>query len=467
MNTTTPTDHPEILKQLYASGRCRPGFVVSNLGAATGTSPELATLAAASLLGGIAGPETAILGSADNPISPAFNLIVVGHDDAGWQRLQRLLLAPIESLQSRLREMSRAVKPDRLLAAADGRGFKDETAVLFSAVGREFNDDLPSTLTQNLRASRALRLPSVLLTSPDPDTFIKGIAEILDRQVSLVYPTGRLFEELGRMSPSRAWLDLLGKIVNALDGHDDHFDKIHPNEGYGRLAIFKATLMMTCSHSQVVQAMGGTNPDVQRLMQQILVVRPSFRQPDPISDREQLRGGFGRYTHVAGEMLSSRRGREGFQFKVKKPDYELLMEYTSYLQSTLPRLVGVPNCDWVLDLPWKLAWTMMSLEGLKTGDCCVPYAIHVANCVIGEHATFSREEGRKLKLQAEESARRVLLGKLEKLGPCTFRELSRTFRIQRKAIYEPVLEGLVSDGLVVLKENCYTLTNQPGPKEGA
>lgn len=468
MNSPSPPEQPEILKKLYACGRCRPGFAVLALGAATGTSPEMATLAAASLLGGIAGIEASVLGPADNPISPRFNLIVVGRDDAGWQRLQRLVLAPIESLQASLREMSHAVKPDRLDSLKNKPGSTDRTAEIHSAVGREFDNHQPFSLTQDLRASTALKLPSVLLNSPAPDAFTRGIAEILDQQVSLVYPTGRLFEELGRMIPSRQWLELLGRIVNAIEGHDDFFDRLQPSEGYGRLASLKATLMMTCSHGQAVQAMGATNPEVQRLMQQCLIVRPTFRKPHLISDREYLRGGYARYTDVAAEVLSSRRVGAGAQFKVVAADYELLMEYTSYLQSILPRGVGLPKCDWVLDLPWKIAWAMMSLEGRSTpGDFCIPYAIHVANQVLLEHAAFSREESKKLKLQEEESARRVLLEKLARIGPCRLRQLMRTFRVQRKALYGPVLDGLISDGLVVQKENCFELAPPAEAKEVA
>ena len=270
------------------------------------------------------------------------------------------------------------------------------------------------------------------------------------------------------MIPSRQWLDLLGRIVNALEGHDDFFDRLHANEGYGRLASLKATLMMTCSHGQAVQAMGASNPEVQRLMQQCLVVRPNFCKPDPITDREYLRGGYGRYTDVASNVLSSRRVGGGAQFKVNAADYELLLEYTSYMQSVLPRGVGLPKCDWVLDLPWKLAWALMSLEGRRNpGDSCIPYAIHVANEVLIEHAAFCREEGRKLKLQQEENVRRVVLEKLARLGPCQLRQLMRTFRVQRKALYAPVLDGLISDGLVVRKENCYALAVPAEAKEVA
>jgi len=468
MNTTTPIDQPEIIKKLYASGRCRAGIAVASLGAATGTSAELATLAAASLLGGIAGGDACVFGPADNPVSPRFNLLVVGREDPGWLRLQRLLLAPIESLQSSLREMSRAVKPDRLDAVDNKPNSRDRTAEIHAAVGHEFDNSQPFSLTQDLRASTAIRLPSVLLKSPTPDVFNRGIAEILDQQVTLAFPAGRLFEELGRMIPSRQWLDLLGKIVNALEGHDDFFDRLHPNEGYGRLAALKATLMMTCSHGQAVQAMGASNPEIQRLMQQSLVVRPTFGKPHPISDREFLRGGYKLYTDAAADVLSSRRVGAGAQFKVNAADYELLMEYTSYMQSVLPREGGLPKCDWVLDLPWKLAWALMSLEGRRNpGDSCIPYAIHVADRVLLEHAAFSREEGKKLKQQEEQSARHALLDKLARLGPCPLRKLVRTFRVQRKALYAPVLDGLISDGLVVQKENCYALTERAGRKAHA
>jgi len=275
-------------------------------------------------------------------------------------------------------------------------------------------------------------------------------------------------DQIGAPTPAALIADVTAQIVNALEGHDDFFDRLHPNEGYGRLATLKATLMMTCSHGQAVQAMGASNPEVQRLMQHCLVVRPNFCKPHPISDREYLRGGYGRYTDVAADVLSSRRVGAGAQFKVVAADYELLMEYTSYVQSILPRVEGLPKCDWVLDFPWKLAWALMSLEGRRNpGDSCIPYAIHVAHQALLEHAAFSREEGKKLKQQEEESARRVLLDKLARIGPCPFRRLVRTFRVQRKALYAPVLDGLISDGLVVRKENRYALAVPAEAKEVA
>ena len=438
-----------------------------SLAASTGTSPESAALSSAALLGGIAGPDAHILGPADNPVGPNFNLLVTGGEDASWQRLQQLILGPVESLQARLRVMSRAVHPERVAEIENRRGAKNITQELHAAVGREFPDNgLPLGPLDGLRANVALRQPSVLLSSPSPEIFKQGVEEVLDRHVLITYTAGLLFEELARLAPSRQWLDLLKTIVAALDGHDDRFERTHTNEGYGRLAALRATLLMTCKESQAVQAMGSSNSEVQRLLSQCLVLRPRFGTPAVSESREYLRGGFGAYTAAATDVLSSRRSGDGVQFKVTDADYELLVGYTAYLQSVLPKVQSLPQQAWALDLPWKISWAMMVLKGkMEPGDWCVPYAIHVAHTALLEHSAFSRQEHKKLQDREEERARLVMLNKLAKLGPCQLRQLLRTFKVQRKALYEPVLDGLISEGLIVREGSRYALAVPAEAKE--
>jgi len=470
MNTTTtpPADHPEILKKLYGSGRCRAGFAVKSLASATGSSPELAGLAVAGLLGGIAGPDGHILGPADNQISPDVNVIVAGAEDAAWRRLQELILKPVESLQSRLREMGRAVDPVRVAELEHMRESKDATIKLHGIAGQELSKPLPFGPLDNTRGRIALRLSSVLLRSPSPEVFRKGVEEILDRHATIVYPDSRIFAELSRLAPPRQWQELLKLIVDALEGHDERFDRIDANEGFGRLAALKAVLLLTCSEAQAAQAMGSTNPELRRLMQQSLVVRPGYCKPLPRANREYLRGGYSAYTDAVTSVLASRRSGKGMQFKVSDEDYQLLTEYTGYMESLLPTCTTLPQRAWVSDLAWKISWAMMAVKGMaEPGGWCVPYGIHVAHSAICEHTAFCAQEQKKQHALQDESARRLMLNRIERLGPCHWRVLARTLRVQRRELFAPVLEGLVSEGLVVCEDDRYALAAPAKAKEVA
>lgn len=182
MNTEPPAQGLEIMKKIYAGGRCGPGWAVIALASATSCSAEMSALAVAAVLGGIAGPDAHILGPADNPISPAFNTFVAGSDNSAFLNLQMLVLEPVQALLSRLRQMSQIVEPDHLLIQRKPLQKPNQTEELLKIVGKEINTKgFQLGPLHDVRASQALGQPSILRNSPAPEVFRTGIEKILNQ----------------------------------------------------------------------------------------------------------------------------------------------------------------------------------------------------------------------------------------------------------------------------------------------
>jgi hypothetical protein len=60
-------------------------------------------------------------------------------------------------------------------------------------------------------------------------------------------------------------------------------------------------------------------------------------------------------------------------------------------------------------------------------------------------------------------ARAVMLQKLS-AGPCMFRDLLRKYSVQRRDVHQPVLNELVSDGLIRLRGDGYLELSEAGRK---
>jgi hypothetical protein len=152
---------------------------------------------------------------------------------------------------------------------------------------------------------------------------------------------------------------------------------------------------------------------------------------------------------------------------VSEADYELLVGFTDHVQSELPLCKSMPQHSWVVDLPWKLSWAMMTFQQSNEPDWCVPYAIHVAHLILAEHSKFRRQEQELKNRRDEERTRLTLLKKIERLGPCPLRQLLRTFSVQRKELYTPVLDALISDGLILCDSGQYMLAAPTKPTQEA
>jgi hypothetical protein len=171
-----------------------PGHVIGALAVAAGVSALEAAVGVASVIGGIGGPNTGVIGPAGEFIHGGVSLIVAGRDDPSWRRAQELLLEPVMACQRVLRQVSQAAGPERL----DHLQFSPAVDGTQDIVGESKAGifDLRPTLTNYVDDKRhiaVLRTPTFLLRSPDLNTFSKAASEIMDGSILAFYPEGELF----------------------------------------------------------------------------------------------------------------------------------------------------------------------------------------------------------------------------------------------------------------------------------
>jgi hypothetical protein len=465
--TADDRDLPDVLKKVY-SANCRPGAAILSLASASGMGVEDAALAATALLGGIGGTLSAIAGPADNRIIPGFNLVVAGVDDPGWGRLLQMLLEPIADGQRLIRNIGRAAIPQRLATAPDANSKEDRTAKLLEMGDHDLwrLKSASKEVMKELRGAQTLRLTSLVLSSPAPDVFERGLEELLDRQALVTYPTGRLLDEVLRVAPNRRWLELLTMINAALDGQDVPFKSTHADEGCGRLAQLEATLFVACSTSTASHFLRSTQPDIETLRSNCLVVPSRLGDPRPRCDRQYMCTGYERYCETVSEIFGARRSGKSKSYRPNDFEYALLREYSEFIEPDLRQCVTVPRRGWLLDLPSKVVWALTQLN--SHGDypnSIVPFAIHVAHTAVMKSHGFIEAERSKFQALEIERRQKAVLERMAQLGQCRLRELVRTFRYQRKEHFLPLLEDLELKGEIVRIGDLYALPEKSAGAE--
>ena len=457
MNTKSTLETPEVLKRIYDQ-KLVPGSAIAGLAAGTGTSYTLAGLAISSTLGGLAGPSAFVEGPLGEPVHPGLNLLVAGHDPQ-WHRLQRVVLGAVERLQRQLREIGQTSTQDSVTKKPFEDGNRNLGREIRESFDKHLFEDSPvGSILDHARPDVALRLPSLVMNSPTPETFAKGVEEILDREVAVYYPHGSLFEELNKFSPSRRWHQFLGQLVQAMEGSDASFQPICENSGFGSLAALRASLFMTCDGAHIRAALASNNSDVQRLLRQCLIIRPNRWSTAPSIRPLELKGGYATYRDAVRNVIADRRCGQSFQFTVDAAGYDILRQYDDYLHSKAST-GDLPGHPWVMDLHWKIMWSMKMLYRRSADNASAGMAIHLAHCAVKEHLALVSEERQKHETQAAEKARQIMLTKLRELGDITVRELLRTYNSQRKELHLPILDTLIQEGLVTQTGNLIALAD--------
>jgi len=160
--------------------------------------------------------------------------------------------------------------------------------------------------------------------------------------------------------------------------------------------------------------------------------------------------------------MANRRCRQSYQLTVDAAGYDILRQYDDYLHSKAST-GDLPGHSWVMDLHWKIMWSMKVLYRHAADNASAGMAIHLTHCAIKEHLALVSEEQQKHETQAAEKARQIMLTKLRDLGDITVRDLLRTYNSQRKELHRPVLDSLIQEGLVTQTGNLIALADTTKP----
>ena len=424
----------------------KPGYTIGALAFASGTDFVDAALGLATILGGIAGPHGGIDGPAGDLIHPGINLITAGRDHAPWRGLEELLLAPVDTCQRMLRNLSHATGPDRLdhmefAHVGDHTGDIAETsnAGLVRTPGRpEYVDER--------RHLSILRTPSFLLRAPNGETLVKALPEVLDAHAFLVYED--LFAKL-LAEDAKEKHRLSTYLPSAVTGRDE-FVARDKRSGPGGLDTVRANLLITTTREQIGEALASDHAAVQTLLRHSVLLDPASTGPTAPMDLQNVRWGYQAYYRTVKEVIDARRAGSGFQIGIKPEAAAALHAFTGELQEWCRHLPAhlQPYFSGTLSLPYRLHWVFVAtIAPREIDEWVLPFTQFATRQVLARQQQLL--DG--LLTDAEHlEHRRARVAMLWKLSdkPLSMRDLLRRHTVQRRDVHEPVLNELVSENLV-------------------
>ena len=432
------------------------GCTIKGLSLFSDTAPAVVALAATSVLGGLAGPQSGISDRYHSVLArTGFSGLVMGLDNPEWCSCQQVLLGPVEAAARQLRELSQTVDQNEMERVRSGKPdvFSTQRLIehLKNPASHDDGDDW--SVINGKRAFSVLRQPTLALCAPTPDSFVAGAEEALDGEVLVTYPDGSLLPHLLDRKAERQWTKFGDSLADAVAGGARVFSK--PKKyGTSRVWPIRTTLFSTCSRRQLEAALFSEVQAVQRLLQGCWIIDPS-----------QERGTWGKvdpnvigwackaYREAVDRIVPARRSGQGLSFEIPWPVQEKLMTGIQKLQTEIVANISpelMPFFRRWRSLPYQILWTLIVLTtNTDDSDAHIPTTLYLTKSLLmGQHdllqMIINDERARR---QAQ--ARELMLGKLTLCGPCSFRELMHHYSVQRKELHAPVLRELIVEGKVI------------------
>jgi len=435
-----------------------PGYTIASIAVVAGISFEHAALAMATLLGAVAGPSAGILGPAGELINPGLNSLFAGADNRSWASAQELLIEPLTACQRMFRELSRATAPQRLDYLQFSRFTADRTNDIVDRSKADVfrGDPGPAEYVCEDRHFVPLRLPTFLLLSPDVDTFQAAMDEVLDRWPLILDPAGRMFAELLKnKAPAKGQPGLAALIAAALLGHDSIFANVDGRYGPGRAEVVKAHFFSTCSRQQFLDALDSDNPDVQHILQHSVIVDADASIPTGKKMvLQDMQWGYANFYERVKQDLNARRAGTGLQYKLQPQEAQALHDFSGELRDwcgNLPEALR-PFFRDILSLPYRIHWAILtSLCRSESDRWCLPFTLHATRALLEGQRKVLAETLTAADHQEHERARLAMMLKLLD-EPLMFRDLLRRYSLQRRDVHQPVLNELLGEGLVRLRD---------------
>ena len=345
-------------------------------------------------------------------------------------------------------------KPSRWL---DHRQFShtyDPTAAVIERSQEGFTSG--TTHVPENRDISVLRTPTFVLTSPDLDTLMKAMPEVLDASPLITYGD-ELFSRLGQKRVGKT--SLVSHLSAAVSGCDQRFDR-DQRIGPGRIELVKAHVLITSTRDQLSDALAA---DVFSAILRRSLLLDIQGSPDEVP-AENIRYGYSTYYHAIKEVLDARRRGTGLRLAVKPEVASALHDLTGELHDWWEAVPGrlQPFFADILSLPYRLHWAFLATLASRESDQWVlPFTISTTRELLERQMHLLEELITSGEVDEHHRARVIMLKKLSD-GPCLFRSLLRRYSNQRRDVHEPVLNELVQDGLIHLRDDGYLELSEAG-----
>ena len=220
--------------------------------------------------------------------------------------------------------------------------------------------------------------------------------------------------------------------------------------------MVKANLFISASRDEIATALSSDDPGGRRLLQACIFAL-SPRDPYRFQLKpEYLRPGYTAYCAGVDKLLGLRRNGSSYSVDFKT-DLSKRVEHSAtmirnWCVDLPPRLQ--PYFAHTSSLPHRVAWALLATLCPGEDDQWIaPFIQFFIDHVLTTQKDFLEAQMLAAEDAREQHARQVMLQKLASSGPCLLRVLLRRYSNQRRELHQPVLDSLVSEGLVRRRED--------------
>jgi hypothetical protein len=431
--------------------------VLAQLALAMGLRPEPLWTYLASVLGGLGGPFAKIHGLLGEALDPSIPLILSVQHPGRARHLQQLALGPAINFNDWRRRHMAALDP--VWYAEDlsslSKGIRQYHAGLVELL--QHPDGWGDDIAQHRRKLLEIRQnyqPSLLLSSPTPETFDKIRATVMDASPLITDPGGDVIRRCLYPGKDRqSWIDMMAKLVAGARGG---FDETTANPASGPPSMGGALRQRTPFVIHLPHELAGLtlcDPHTANLLE-VAVLIPTETidtefDPQNLADAKSA---LLRYHRAIEEVLWARTDNGGVNFSIERWSGEFgrgcrqLEEKIDSQPSEVRRL-----CGGLHDLPHRLLFAGLLLRDSshRGVEDLVPGVLLTADWCVNQQISLIREALREQERRSLLDAAIAMVKKLEELPrPCKLSELLRKYHHQSKELHLPILTFLSEQGAI-------------------
>ncbi|MCB1078320.1 MAG: hypothetical protein KDM64_10890 [Verrucomicrobiae bacterium] len=477
------------------------GPVIEALSQLSGLDADTVTLEASAVLGALAGPQGGLIGWGGEFLRGRFHLVLTGPNSERHSRLLDLLLEPARLIQEGLRQTSAGILPSLVNEMAQRFDFPDRPYPIRRGSEEEYTR-AQERFEERMKGWSAMKhgVSRSQLCEPVADPWYNqltgrrggrnqderllpelawGQIELLREPTVLTPLSGGVTEsDLRKLlaETDQQWLlgvDREGTFLRGLlESQPSKRDRsardwmagtdltIPGLPGLGSLRHGRLTVISLLGDGGLRSLPGG---DADKVWPSATLlgggaIEPSEESTDPEldasspPDAKEVARHHEQYRQVVQEVIAARRRRSTFSHLTLAPEEAIrlregLERFTRQLETVEPE--RQPYCVGLSRLPVALLFglKLLASDSSLSGDL-VETSLAVAHRAMRRHLHHLEQLGDRTNLKALDHQKKAMMRKLARLGACTWRDLLRSYPIQRKALHEPVLQSLVDEGLV-------------------
>lgn len=460
-NTTDSSPSPQRIRYHDPDWKVAP--TVDDIASACGVSPDLSGLIMTSVIGGLNRRDRAAFRNIVGSIPTGPSLLIIGADrNPRLRRLLSMLLQPLTMKQDLFRDSVGACRKDRLDLLQFGPGLDgnsiDPTFQILERIKEgPFSDDslgLGMGWNENRELVAANR-PTIFLSNPTPDTLLTGLEEATDGQLLVTDEQGDLFQLLA--APSRANRPKIDRIKALLGqyGADDTFEKANLRQGPGTLENRRLSMISLVSREQLISLVRQKNDGLSCLLRRFFVVDAEAFRTDsiPLPTSRNLSAALNSWERALASTYHSRLFGKNAGPVPPEDISDHLMHVMADYQNALD---GMDNeCHfplghlWAVPLQLYSALAVVSRTGTNGQAHVLPMLDGLSQRIAKGHLSALTRLQDEVAGNEVLHRREAILRAIGRHGPCSFRVIIRTFSVQRKDLYEPLVCELIEEGEVV------------------